>query len=1014
MADDEEVVELDMPRPRSISRNPQARRPQSPDKQHPVRGAPVNRRQSDAQKLHAQSLVADNKALANITRDLNVQLQAGNQSSQQEIGAAPDSNKAPETPIESREDGDYEQTKMVDDDFRAKMNAVSRAEIEAVRNNIRADDDSSIRPDGPPSSVTASSLKAASVASDEKEAYLTNPGNPLHEARAPHAESASPEIAAILAGLHLNPTYDQQYASHQGSRGITPPPGFDDLSVPSYQDSSAVPPYAKAISQSAELPLESSQVTGGPLPESDRPPETDKFMSAHIARHGAASLSPLALLTPDQGDMLPVYAQSGMTVQDSDMSRGRTRSEQPAYDTPESRELAKTMEAVEAVRTIEEYEALAAIEAVEALRADDHFDPQQRAAMQAIGDDPSNYFSPEELLQYQRLGSDPGSDEGRGVGSHFDDEAELLQMMAQYARRSPSQNAFSNQAGEQLEEQMSMAELENMLRDRSLTQNQRFLEVGNSAQAARLDHNDFRSTDPDILTILQSSARLPDAYGKPSNQIIDSDTQAALDLFTVQTPDSASTQASLERPPTAQSSNSTTPRQKQQSAGYGGGHHVKRTTMEPAAYSALQERNAKKAESYIALEKQVNALRQLKDYSRDAFELTTKLLLLNPEYYTIWNYRREIMLHGLFPILEDNAKQSLLSDELKKLQTIMKDFPKVYWIWTHRKWCLVQCPWPDWSRELLLVTKMLEQDARNFHVWEYRRYVISQIEAVEESSKAQRELEYTTAAINSNFSNFSAWHNRTKLIPQILRQIDDNDIRESRRRELLQQELDLIKGAIYTDPDDQSVWLYHRWLLNPDSAHASLHPLAPADTDEHVQNLRQELEMIAELMEEEPENVWCTYAKVNYGLAVRRLTGHDPNDEEMEGLRNLISVLENNDDLRKGRYQDWHASTFQGDVQASDAQIPTASNPQLAFAVFADLKARSEWSDVKLNDDGHMTANRMTSNGNLPFLVVPGWSSLQASSNVMMQDKLLASGRLLVGEVQSDRVRYFTITEAIV
>lgn len=34
------------------------------------------------------------------------------------------------------------------------------------------------------------------------------------------------------------------------------------------------------------------------------------------------------------------------------------------------------------------------------------------------------------------------------------------------------------------------------------------------------------------------------------------------------------------------------------------------------------------------------------DHSPDAFDLTTKVLDLNPEFYTIWNYRREIMLNS--------------------------------------------------------------------------------------------------------------------------------------------------------------------------------------------------------------------------------------------------------------------------------------------------------------------------------------------------------------------------------
>lgn len=29
----------------------------------------------------------------------------------------------------------------------------------------------------------------------------------------------------------------------------------------------------------------------------------------------------------------------------------------------------------------------------------------------------------------------------------------------------------------------------------------------------------------------------------------------------------------------------------------------------------------------------------------------------------------------------------------------------------------------------------------------------------------------------------------------------------------LSQEFELVRNAMYTDPNDQSVWMYHRWLV---------------------------------------------------------------------------------------------------------------------------------------------------------------------------------------------------------
>lgn len=74
--------------------------------------------------------------------------------------------------------------------------------------------------------------------------------------------------------------------------------------------------------------------------------------------------------------------------------------------------------------------------------------------------------------------------------------------------------------------------------------------------------------------------------------------------------------------------------------------------------------------------------------------------------------------------------------------------------------------------------RMLDADARNcesatfmysvqsyllcvVHAWNYRRYVLASM-PVQRSD--QSELKYTTGKIESNFSNFSAWHQRSKVL----------------------------------------------------------------------------------------------------------------------------------------------------------------------------------------------------------------------------------------------------------
>ncbi|KAM0841556.1 hypothetical protein ACQ4PT_058930 [Festuca glaucescens] len=100
-------------------------------------------------------------------------------------------------------------------------------------------------------------------------------------------------------------------------------------------------------------------------------------------------------------------------------------------------------------------------------------------------------------------------------------------------------------------------------------------------------------------------------------------------------------------------------------------------------------------------------------YTEEALGLSFKLLEINPEAYTAWNYRKLALRHNL---KEPEAIKSVVDDELRVVEAALRANLKSYGAWYHRKWLLNQKLTPvDSKREFGLLDKLLKLDARNFH-----------------------------------------------------------------------------------------------------------------------------------------------------------------------------------------------------------------------------------------------------------------------------------------------------------
>ena len=197
-----------------------------------------------------------------------------------------------------------------------------------------------------------------------------------------------------------------------------------------------------------------------------------------------------------------------------------------------------------------------------------------------------------------------------------------------------------------------------------------------------------------------------------------------------------------------------------------------------------------------------------------ALKLTADLLLANPDFYTFWNYRREILIRKKQNITEPTDNESgdessdpllvlneMFNQELELTASCLLKNPKSYGTWHHRYWVMGQRPEPDFNAEIALCNSALRKDSRNFHCWAYRRFLFRSAHI-----DIMQEIEFTAEKIRENFSNFSAWYLRSILLTEAA------ELKLLDLEQVWDKEYAMVENAIFTDPTDQSAWFYHEWL----------------------------------------------------------------------------------------------------------------------------------------------------------------------------------------------------------
>lgn len=346
------------------------------------------------------------------------------------------------------------------------------------------------------------------------------------------------------------------------------------------------------------------------------------------------------------------------------------------------------------------------------------------------------------------------------------------------------------------------------------------------------------------------------------------------------------------------------------------------------------------------LEKVLSA-RRAKQYDSKSMELSAKLLELNPEIYTVWNYRRE----GLGPTVDAGGEIAVetIAAELKLTERALLRNPKSYSTWHHRKWA-VEKNFSSLEHELMLVEKLLDADCRNFHGWGYRLHIACRM-----GLPVQRELDFARHKIEQNFSNYSAWHYRSVMLPlafkgsgqnkiescfdttvckgndedpllsseDCLKCLHGSTVSSDIPPNVLRDEFDFVKQAFYTEPEDQSAWFYHRWLIGCCIARYHVEISSFKDMEEtgidkrdeynaliqseFLDTLRSQQQVCEEVIELEPESKWALLTLAGLKELENTVLDGNKSDENrliLNSVQEMYTKLSKIDRMRKGFYED--------------------------------------------------------------------------------------------------------------
>ena len=114
--------------------------------------------------------------------------------------------------------------------------------------------------------------------------------------------------------------------------------------------------------------------------------------------------------------------------------------------------------------------------------------------------------------------------------------------------------------------------------------------------------------------------------------------------------------------------------------------------------------------------------------------------------------------------------------------------------------------------ELTFLARMFAKDAKNYHVWSYRQWLVRHFDLWE------GELGYVEALLREDVRNNSAWNHRWFVVFARGRDpekdtFDGGGLQAKLAPEIVEREIEFAEAAILKAPQNQSPWNYLRGVL---------------------------------------------------------------------------------------------------------------------------------------------------------------------------------------------------------